>query len=88
MDERQAIGDKNEIVKPEKCLLVVGDIDGDPAAMITPVTMLSAPTCALPKTRRIFRRCPSRSKHRQICPASSRFYLLESISIIQNIKYE
>jgi len=35
MDERHAVGDNNEIVKSEKGLLVVVDIDGDPAAIIS-----------------------------------------------------
>jgi hypothetical protein len=34
VNERDAVGDKNEIVKPEKGLLVMGDIHGDRAAII------------------------------------------------------
>ena len=34
VNERDAVGDKNEIVKPEKSLLVMGDIHGDPAVII------------------------------------------------------
>jgi hypothetical protein len=35
MDERHAVGDKNDILKPEKGPLVFGNIDGDPAAIIS-----------------------------------------------------
>jgi hypothetical protein len=34
MKERHAVRDKNEIAKPEKGFLVMGDIHGDPAAII------------------------------------------------------
>jgi hypothetical protein len=35
LDERHAVGDKNEIGNPEKSLLVMCDIHGDPAAIIS-----------------------------------------------------
>ena len=34
VNERHAVRDKNEIAKSEKSLLVMGDIDGDTAAII------------------------------------------------------
>jgi hypothetical protein len=34
LNERHAGGAKNEIAKPKKSLLVMGDIHGDPAAII------------------------------------------------------
>ena len=33
-NKRHAVRDKNEIAKPEKGLLVMGEINGDPAAII------------------------------------------------------
>jgi hypothetical protein len=35
MDVFNAIGDPHKIVKPEKSLLVMGDIGGNPAAIIS-----------------------------------------------------